>query len=97
MGETVEFKLTGSDGKVLDARRDAPGDAWRLVSPASTAADAAAVDDLVFTAESISPTTTVKSPPQRPVLMTWCSSCTGYLPRTRISFASTRRGDSLLA
>ena len=62
-GETVEFKLTGSDGKVLDARRDAPGDAWRLVSPASTAADAAAVDDLVFTAESISPTTTVKSPP----------------------------------
>jgi Domain of unknown function (DUF4340) len=61
--ETVELKLAGSDGKVVDARRDAPGDPWRLVAPTTTAADGTAVDDLVLAAESISPTTTVKSPP----------------------------------
>jgi hypothetical protein len=85
-GETVEFKLTGSDGKVLDARRDAPGDPWRLVLPAATAADGTAVDDLVFAAESISPATTVKSPPP--------ASALGLDPPGQVAACTLRGGRS---
>jgi hypothetical protein len=62
-GETVELKLAGSDGKVVDARREAPGDPWQLLAPSAEAADGAAVDDLLSTAAGISPTTTLTSPP----------------------------------
>ncbi|HVD00190.1 MAG TPA: DUF4340 domain-containing protein [Candidatus Dormibacteraeota bacterium] len=62
-GQTVEFKLAGSDGKVMDARRASPAGAWQLVAPAGPAADGTAVDDLVFAAESIAPTATINRPP----------------------------------
>jgi hypothetical protein len=62
-GETVELKLMGSDGKLLDARRNAPGDPWQLLAPGPQAADGAAVDDLLGTAAGVSPTTTLTSPP----------------------------------
>jgi hypothetical protein len=62
-GQTVELKVTGSDGKVMDARRDAPGDPWQLVAPTAAPADGTAVDDLVNTASTISPITTLKAPP----------------------------------
>jgi hypothetical protein len=61
-GQAIDFSVTGSDGRIVDARRDAPGNPWRLVAPAA-AADGTAVDDLVFTAYSISASTTVKPAP----------------------------------
>lgn len=62
-GQAVEFSVTATDGRVTDARRDAPGRPWRLVAPSSEVADGVAVDDLVFNAYSISPASTVKAAP----------------------------------
>lgn len=62
-GQAVEFSITATDGRVTDARRDAPGSPWRLVAPRSEAANGTAVDDLVFNAYSISAASTVSPAP----------------------------------
>lgn len=83
-GQAVEFSVTASDGRVTDARRDAPGSPWRLVAPRTEAADGTAIDDLVFNAYSISPASTVKPAPpdsevglDKPSLVVACASSGG--------------------
>jgi len=61
--QAVELKLTGSDGKVVDALRDSPAGAWRLLSPAGKPADPVAIDSLVGTAAGIQASATPKEPP----------------------------------
>lgn len=60
---TVEIKVTGAGGKVMDARRSAPGAAWRLLQPLDRAADGSVIDNLVATAYGLSSEDTLRSPP----------------------------------
>jgi hypothetical protein len=61
--ETIDLRITGSGGKVMEARRAAAGQDWQLASPAAEAADSAVIDDLVATAAQLTSTDTLKSVP----------------------------------
>jgi hypothetical protein len=61
--ETLDLRVAGTGGKVVEASRSAPGDPWRLVQPSPGPADGAAVDGLLATAGQLLSTDTLKSPP----------------------------------
>ena len=61
--QTVDLKVSGFGGKVVEARRTAAGDAWQLVQPIAGPADGAAVDGLLTTAAQLQSTDTLKTPP----------------------------------
>jgi hypothetical protein len=61
--QTVELKVTGRGGKVVDAHRDAAGAAWQLVQPSPGPADGAAVDGLLAAAAQLQSSDTLKTPP----------------------------------
>jgi hypothetical protein len=61
--QTLDLKLTGSGGKVVEAQRSAAGGSWQLIQPSAGPADSAAVDDLLATAAQLSSTDTLKTPP----------------------------------
>ena len=61
--QTVDLRVTGSGGKVVEARRAAAGDAWQLTQPDPGPADGAAVDGLLAAASQLQSTDTLKSPP----------------------------------
>ena len=61
--QTVDLKVTGSAGKVVEARRSAAGGAWQLVQPSAGPADGAAVDGLLATAAQLQSTDTLKTSP----------------------------------
>ena len=61
--ETVDLKVTGSLGKVVEARRSGAGDPWQLVQPSSGPADGPAIDGLLAAAAQLQSTDTLKTPP----------------------------------
>jgi hypothetical protein len=61
--QTLDLKVTGSPGKVVEARRSAAGDAWQLVQPSAGPADGAAVDGILAAAAQLQSTDTLKTPP----------------------------------
>ena len=61
--QTLDLKVTGSAGKVVEARRSAAGDPWQLVQPSSGPADGPAVDGLLAAAIQLQSTDTLKAPP----------------------------------
>jgi hypothetical protein len=61
--QTVDLKVSGSAGKVVEARRTAAGDPWQLIEPSSGPADGPAVDGLLAAAAQLQSTDTLKSPP----------------------------------
>ena len=61
--ETLDLRVAGSGGKVVEASRSAPGAAWQLVRPIPGPADDAAVDGLLATAGRLQSTDTLKTLP----------------------------------
>ena len=61
--QTLDLTVTGSAGKVVEARRLAAGGAWQLVLPSPGPADGAAVDGLLAAAAQLQSTDTLKTPP----------------------------------
>jgi hypothetical protein len=61
--QTVDLRVTGLGGKVVEARRAAAGEAWQLLQPQPVPADGAAVDGLLATASQLQSTDTLKTPP----------------------------------
>ena len=62
-GETVDLRVTGADGRVVEAHRLSPAISWRLTLPSPGPADSAAVDDLLATAAELHPTDSASAPP----------------------------------
>ena len=61
--QTVDLKVTGFGGKVVEARRSGAGDAWQLLQPSTGPADGASVDGLLTTAADLRSSDTLKVPP----------------------------------
>jgi Domain of unknown function (DUF4340) len=61
--QTLDLRVSGPAGKVVEARRSAAGDAWQLVQPSAGPADGAAVDGLLAAAAQLQSTDTLKTPP----------------------------------
>jgi Domain of unknown function (DUF4340) len=61
--ETLDLRISGIGGKVVEARRTGPGAAWLLVQPSAVAADGAAVDSLLAAAAQLQSTDTLGTPP----------------------------------
>ncbi|HEY8811770.1 MAG TPA: DUF4340 domain-containing protein [Candidatus Dormibacteraeota bacterium] len=66
--QTLDLKVTGSGGKVVELRRSAAGDSWQLLQPSTGPADGTVVDDLLATAVQLQSTDTLKTPPAEPDL-----------------------------
>jgi hypothetical protein len=61
--QTLDLKVTGSGGKVVEVRRSGAADAWQLVQPNPGPADGAAVDGLLASAAQLQSTDTLKNSP----------------------------------
>jgi hypothetical protein len=61
--QTLDLKVTGPTGKVVEARRSAAGDPWQLLQPSAVPADGPAVDGLLTAAAQLQSTDTLKTPP----------------------------------
>jgi hypothetical protein len=61
--ETIDLRITGSAGKVVEASRSGAGQDWQLSLPSAQPADGAALDDLLATAAQLTATDTLKTVP----------------------------------
>jgi hypothetical protein len=61
--ETIDLRITGSAGKVVEARRSAAGQDWQLSRPAAQPADGPVLDDLLATAAQLTATDTLRTVP----------------------------------
>jgi hypothetical protein len=66
--QTLDLKVTGSAGKVVEARRSVAGDPWQLVQPSTGPADGSAVDGLLTAAAQLQSTDALTTPPAAPEL-----------------------------
>jgi hypothetical protein len=66
--QTLDLKLTGPGGKVLELRRSSAGGPWQLLAPSAGPADGTVVDDLLATAAQLQSSDTLKTPPAEPDL-----------------------------
>ena len=61
--QTVDLKVSGFGGKVVEAQRQVAGDPWQLLQPSPGPADGAVVDGLLTTAAQLRSTDTLKVAP----------------------------------
>jgi hypothetical protein len=61
--QTVDLKITGAAGKVVEARRAGAGGAWQLSQPGTGPADEVALNDLLTTVAQLQSTDTLKTAP----------------------------------
>ena len=61
--ETIDLRLKGSGGKLVEAHRSSPSEDWQLTQPSSAPADNAVLNDLLLTADQLRATDTLASVP----------------------------------
>ena len=61
--KTLDLKVTGFGGKVVEAQRPVAGDPWQLLQPGNGPADGALVDGLLTTAAQVRSIDTLKVAP----------------------------------
>ncbi len=65
---TVDIRIAGAAGRVVEASRAAAGQEWRLVLPSPGPADGAALDGVLMAASQLQASDTLKSAPNGPEL-----------------------------